>query len=72
MHDLMHLNEDENHMANKVEKFFEIHRVKRPVLHLIRKNIFRRELYDQEKTNLRIINVELDNRFINTDKRSLE
>ena len=59
-------------MANKVEKFFEIHWVKRPVLHLIRKNIYRRELYEAEKTNLRIINAELDNRFINTDKRSLD
>lgn len=72
MHDLMHLNEDENHIANKVEKFFEIHRVKRPVLHLIRKNIYRRELYEAEKVNLRITHAELDNRFINTDKRSIE
>ena len=72
MHDLMHLNEDENHMANKVEKFFEIHRVKRPVLHLIRKNIYRRELCEAEKVNLQIVNAELDNRFINKDKRSLD
>ena len=36
MHDIMSLNSDESHIAHTLAKYFEIHRDKRAVLHLIR------------------------------------
>lgn len=37
-HDIMNLNSDTHHMANKIAMYFEIHRAKRATLHLVKQD----------------------------------
>ena len=48
----MNLNFEDDHIANKVSKYFEIHWVKRPILYLIKEDKAKRCLEDPEKLNL--------------------
>ena len=44
MHDIMSLNKEPSHIAHTLAKYFEIHRAKRAVLHLIRPDKTREEI----------------------------
>ena len=68
----MNLNFEDDHIANRVSKFFEIHRVKRPILHLIKEDRSKRILEDPEKPNLQIFGAQCDNRFQSSDNMSLD
>jgi diadenosine tetraphosphate (Ap4A) HIT family hydrolase len=49
MHDIMSLNKEPSHIAHTLAKYFEIHRAKRAVLHLIRPDMLRNEIQTEEK-----------------------
>lgn len=54
MHDIMSLNKEPSHIAHTLAKYFEIHRAKRAVLHLIRPDILRKEILPEERNFIKI------------------
>mmetsp|Transcript_473 Transcript_473/g.930 ORF Transcript_473/g.930 Transcript_473/m.930 type:complete len:336 (+) Transcript_473:387-1394(+) len=72
MHDLMTLNKEPTHIAHTLAKYFEIHRAKTAVLHLVKPEKTRRELYPEEKSFIQIKGVAKTSRFEGGDKRSFE
>lgn len=59
-------------MAHRVAMYFEIHRDKRAVMHLIRPDSKRRETVAQEENYLKIFKGKESKRFRGGDKRSLK
>ena len=72
MHEIEQMTNDKHHMAYRVEKFFEINMSKRAVLHLIRPNIMRKDVLQEEKTAIAIKCAKKSTRFDNVDKRTPE
>ena len=54
MHDIMSLNKEPTHIAHTLADYFEIHRSKKAILHLIKPNQFRRKIYSEEKNFIKI------------------
>jgi hypothetical protein len=54
MHDIMSLNKESSHIAHTLAKYFEIHRAKRAVLHLIKPDKIRDEILQEERGFIRI------------------
>jgi hypothetical protein len=72
MHDIMSLNGESSHIAHTLAKYFEIHRAKRAVLHLIRPNILRTEILPEEMGFIKIKGAQKTNRFAGEDKRTFD
>lgn len=72
MHEIEQLTNDKHHMAYRVEKFFEINMSKRAVLHLIRPDIMRKEVLQEEKNAIKIKGAKKSTRFDKVDKRTPE
>ena len=72
MHEIEQMTNDKHHMAYRVEKFFEINMSKRAVLHLIRPDIMRKDVLQEEKTAIAIKCAKKSTRFDNVDKRTPE
>jgi hypothetical protein len=50
----MSLNKESSHIAHNLAKYFEIHRAKRAVLHLIKPDKIRDEIVQEERGFIRI------------------
>lgn len=49
MHDIMNLNDDKDHMAHNIVKYFELHRCKKAVMLLIKPTVRRKGWILDEK-----------------------
>jgi hypothetical protein len=72
MHDIMSLNGESSHIAHTLAKYFEIHRAKRAVLHLIKPEKDRTEILPEEKNFIKIKGASKTNRFAGADKRTYD
>mmetsp|Transcript_16020 Transcript_16020/g.24852 ORF Transcript_16020/g.24852 Transcript_16020/m.24852 type:complete len:174 (+) Transcript_16020:689-1210(+) len=72
MHDIMSLNKEPAHVAHTLANYFEIHRSKRAMLHLVMPDKTRRGVLPEEKNYIQIRGVAKTSRFEGGDKRSFE
>lgn len=72
MHDIMSLNKEPSHIAHTLAKYFEIHRAKRAVLHLIRPDKMRDEILQEERGFIKIKGAQKTMRFAGEDKRTFD
>jgi hypothetical protein len=49
MHEIMSVNKDPNHVAHKISKYFEMHRSKKAILHLIKPDQTREEVLEVQE-----------------------
>jgi hypothetical protein len=69
MHNIMTLNSDPSHQAHTLAKYFEIHRAKRAILHLVKPDRTRQSVYAEEKSSLILKGSKKTSRFEGGDKR---
>ena len=68
----MSLNKEPSHIAHTLAKYFEIHRAKRAVLHLIKPDMLRKDLLPEEKGFIKIKGAQKTMRFAGEDKRTFD
>lgn len=72
MHDIMSLNENGDHQAHTISKYFEINRMKRNNLMLIKKDTQKKQIQDVEKAFLKVKHAKVTDRFKKLDERTPE